>query len=106
MVNFPNPKSPNETVRPPWCVSTGPVVVRLAESVFAHLLLMGDPQRLAASRPFRPAPSCKFDRKLKERFGEDWVPAEMSEEDAARLQGAARRAVEARASSCAGEHAI
>jgi hypothetical protein len=78
----------------------------LAASVFAHLLLMGDPQRLAASRPFRPAPSCKFDRKLKERFGEDWVPAEMSEEDAARLQGAARRAVEARASSCAGEHAI
>jgi len=71
----------------------------LAASVFAQLLLGGDAERLAASRGFRPAPACALDAKLQEQYGDGWQPEEMSEEEAARLQEAARRAVEARPAS-------
>ena len=71
----------------------------LAARVFAHVLLDGHEDKLAATRQFRPAASCALDAKLQSRYGEDWAPREMADEEATRLQEAARRAVLNRKSS-------
>ena len=67
----------------------------LAACVFARVLLKeraGD--RLAFPAAWRPAAECSLDAKLRTKFGGEWEPEGMSEEDAAQLQDAALRAVE------------
>lgn len=74
----------------------------LAACVFTHTLL--DAMREGAfPTSWRPAAECALDERLREEFGSGWEPAHMSEEDAARLQRAAWRAVQGRRRTDRGE---
>jgi hypothetical protein len=68
----------------------------LAACVFMHAL--GDEEQIAASKSYRPPPKCAHDDSLMEelKYGPDWRPAPMSEEEAATLFRIAAEAVKAR----------
>mmetsp|Transcript_24492 Transcript_24492/g.51278 ORF Transcript_24492/g.51278 Transcript_24492/m.51278 type:complete len:291 (-) Transcript_24492:252-1124(-) len=67
----------------------------LAACTFVELLIH-DRHELSFPASWRPPAECAFDESLRERFGSDWRPERMSDEEAARLQHAARKAVSAR----------
>lgn len=68
----------------------------LAACVFTRVLLEGDDARISQSLAFRPADSCKLDRRLQDKYGDEWAPRIMDEADVARVQRAAAKALEAR----------